>query len=240
MISLIDGDVILYSCGFASDAGARANGWEKEPLPFCLHGVDKMIDAVLRDSKSDENVIFLSSPVSNFRDEMYPDYKLNRDPTHKPVWYEEIREHLFNKHNAIFADIGDEADDALGIAQCSGDYGGTVICTIDKDLDMIPGLHYNWSKKRRHEGVYEVSEEEGNRVFYKQLITGDPTDNIPGLFKYCGKKATKRILAPLDELNTPEEMFGYVLSVYDGDYEWINMIAPLLWIKRDEEGRWQP
>lgn len=214
-------------------------GKTHEELNFCLHGVSATIDSILNVTGADDYAIFVSHPI-NRRLADYPDYKANRDPTHKPYWFKEIHTYLFEKHYAMLSEEGDEADDALGMAQCASEHGETIICSIDKDLDGIPGLHYNFSKNRKKDGVYDVSELEANRFFYKQLLTGDSTDNIPGMFRKMGKKATSKYTAPLDKLTATKDMYHHVVECYEGDVEFVKMIGSLLWIKRDETGLWVP
>lgn len=247
------GDVIIYACGFASDAAAKKAALKEgateeeaaaafEPMEYCLSGAKDMLQAVRDKVDATRSTIFLSHPV-NYREAMYPDYKANRDVSHKPHWYDEIKDYLLNK-GAIFSDIGDEADDALGIGQTELMAKGkdVIICTNDKDLDMIPGLHYNWSKTRKENGVYVVDPVDGLRSFYTQLITGDSTDNIPGIYRKKGIRATAQLKGGLDFLFTEQEMYQYVLSLYDGDEDFLRMIGPLLWIKRKREDgiKWEP
>src|SRR5678816_4100906 len=66
---------------------------------------------------------------------------------------------------------------------------GTIICTIDKDLDQVPGLHYNYSTKE----AYVLTEQQARINFWRQVITGDSTDNIPGCHK-LGKAAALRLI----------------------------------------------
>ena len=49
---------------------------------------------------------------------------------------------------------------------------------------MVPGYHYNFVKE---EGRF-ITEEAGLLLFQKQMVTGDATDNIPGV-PGCGKVA---------------------------------------------------
>lgn len=233
MIALCDGDVLVYSCGFSSDANAKKAGLANEPLNFCLHNVNMKIKEIKEVTKAKDTIIFLSHPV-NHREEIYPEYKANRDTTHKPFWYNEIKEFLTIRHKAVLSEEGDEADDAMGIYQSTSDHD-TVICTIDKDLDMIAGFHYNWSKTRRDNGVYNITGQAADRFFYKQCLIGDSTDNIPGLFKRMGVKASKKVLEPLDSMYSDKDMYNYVLSCYDGDKEFLHLIAKLLWIKRENK-----
>ena len=238
MIALIDGDVLKYMCGFASDAQAKLAGLPHEDVSYCLHGVNKTVNSILEATGVKDYVVFVSHPI-NHRKALYPDYKANRDPTHKPHWFKEIDEFLFNRHNAVYSEEGDEADDAMGILQ-STDTSNYVIATIDKDLDCIPGWHYNFSKNRKENGLYWVDEEEANRCFYKQILTGDTSDNIPGMWKLMGKKATKKYTEPLEKLTTPDLMYQHVVDCYDGNEETVKWLGDLLYIKRDETGVWLP
>ena len=79
---------------------------------------------------------------------------------------------------------GMEADDAMGRHQ---KINQTIICTIDKDLDMIPGWHYNWN----HYRIYHVSRWEAQQHFWTQMLTGDAGDNIKGINRVGPKKADK-------------------------------------------------
>ncbi len=252
-LALIDGDVVVYAAGFASDAAAKKELLDKlggdkeeyaahveehgkpfEPLAYALKGTNQMLDSIPNKVDADDSVIYLSHPV-NYRESFYPEYKLNRNTAHKPHWYDEIKEHLLNRHAATYSQIGDEADDAMGMAQMDSLRQGreTIICTVDKDLDMIPGLHYNWSKTKRDNGVYTMEDPEGLRLFYTQMLTGDTSDNIPGMYAKLGMKAAARWLIPIEGMDTEREMYEYVLDVYKGDEEFVHLNAKLLWIKRD-------
>ena len=76
-IALIDGDVLVYQAGFASDAAAKSLKTEFEPLNYALHGTNELIQALLRNSEADDYRVFVSHPV-NFREQFYPPYKTNR------------------------------------------------------------------------------------------------------------------------------------------------------------------
>jgi 5'-3' exonuclease len=97
----------------------------------------------------------------------------------------------------------------LGIDQVKAASEGleTCICSIDKDLDQIPGWHLNFVKELK----YEVTPQEGLRKFYHQLLTGDlACDNIPGLKGIGPKKADKA----LDGCLTEEDMFNACKKMY--------------------------
>jgi 5'-3' exonuclease len=258
---LIDGDIIRYSCGFASDqyeyevggvvfSGRReaskyceANGIDKdviketiepEPVEFCLHSVKKLIGSIVEKTGAHEYEVFLTGK-GNFREELatLAPYKGTRS-TRKPYWYKEIGTYLKEKHGAIEV-TGQEADDAMGIAQCQT-LDTTCIASLDKDMDMIPGEHYNWRKDQQ----YSVTVEDALMAFYKQLLTGDRSDNIPGIHGVGPIKAAKM----LSDCKTEEEMWERVLEEYSNrthySYKDVLQIARLLWIRREPDQTWEP
>jgi 5'-3' exonuclease len=240
-LALIDGDVLVYRAGFASDARAKERGEEREPLEFALNAVNTTLHGILQGAQAKDYLVYLSHPV-NYREELFPEYKANRDVTHKPKWYDEIKHFILERHNALYSAQGDEADDALGIHQMAAMWSDeeTIICSIDKDLDMIPGLHYNFSKNRVANGVYEIEDPEGLRLFYRQMVTGDSTDNIPGIYKQKGVKAQERLMAPIDAMTSNRDMYDYVLQLYGEEHrEFLRINGKLLWIKRDDTW-WEP
>ena len=60
---------------------------------------------------------------------------------------------------------------------------------IDKDLDCIPGKHYN----PRKEKFYDIDEDTADLLYWLQMLKGDPTDNLPGLPRIGPKKAEKML-----------------------------------------------
>lgn len=117
---------------------------EYEPLENALQSTKATINGILRATGADEHAIFLTGK-GNYREDVATirPYKGNRDPNNKPKWYQEIRDYLCSVWGAEVID-GREADDALGCAQSQALPLTTVICTIDKDLLQIAGLHYRF------------------------------------------------------------------------------------------------
>jgi DNA polymerase-1 len=125
-----------------------------------------------------------------------------------------------------------EADDAIGIRAYSLGEEDYVICSIDKDLDNIRGKHYNFVKNEH----YNITEEVAIKNFYRQVLTGDRVDNVPGLAGIGPKKADKI----LKDCSTEEDLYKAVLEAYDGNVELMTEMAQLLWIRRKEGELWQP
>lgn len=220
MEALIDADTVAFRCAISA---------ENEPEEIALLRTDKMLMDVLQ--LSDSYKLFLTGK-NNFRYKINPEYKANRKDKPKPQWLDVCRLYLEQEYNAVITD-GYEADDALGFNQTEG----TVIFSNDKDLMMIPGHHYNFIN-----GTYtEVSELDGLKAFYKQMLIGDSSDNIKGVNKIGKVKAAKLI----DPLSTEKEMKDLVYNLYMNptwplieDEERFYMNANCLWIMRVEGERY--
>ena len=220
---LIDGDVIKYRCGFAveSDLGI-------EPIENALSNTRNSIEDIISTTKASDVEVVISGK-QNYRMDIYPEYKANR-PDRKPVYFNDIHSYIQRKYPTTVVNWI-EADDWLGIQQTDD----TIIATIDKDLDMIPGWHYNFVKKE----MYLVEEDEASFNFYHQLLTGDSTDNIPGL-PGIGPVKADRIL---DGSESEEEHYFRAVSTYGYhgfDEEYMNLQANLLWIMREPFTLWEP
>lgn len=238
MKALIDADVLLYSIGYTT---------EDEDVEIAyLRMNDKIADIILATEATDYQLYLSDSAEGNFRYKLNPDYKSNRTQP-KPKHYDALKEYLIVKHKAQIA-YGREADDALAIEQCASletDWEGTVICSIDKDLNIIPGLHYTWEITRkgvvvRPELLYEVVELDGLKFFYKQMLIGDTSDNIKGITG-IGKAKAEKLIEPCF---TEKEMFNVVAEKYQGEFgdkweEQMDMTGKLLWILQSEEDSWE-
>lgn len=248
MKALIDGDILVYSCGFASDKREKQPDGSylvtPEPLEFNLHSVKQLINRIMTETRATDKQIYLTGE-GNYREEFatIKPYKGNRDPALKPHWYKEIKEYLIKHQGAVIVE-GREADDAMGCEQYADYMHGTsslktTICTLDKDLDMIPGIHYNWRKNIK----YTTNLFTANHSFYKQLLIGDPTDNIQGVPKIGKKKAEKLLPDPtMSELDMYTIVKGaYQRAFTDGSHMMkMKENAILLWIQREEGVTWAP
>lgn len=242
MKAIIDADIIPYEYGSMKDLESG----DLLPWEIVRHMVDVRIQQILEATKADEQVFYLTDSPNNFRlntATILP-YKGHR-PVEKPEYYKLIQQHLTDNYDAVLVS-GWEADDQCGIDQwvccCTCDeYGlsnpkdyNTVICTRDKDLNMIPGWHYQWSCGNQQERLWFQNETSAIRCFYKQLLTGDPTDNIVGLFGVGNKS---QLVKKIDEIETEQDMFLHCLTEYRrrfGNYAEQFMLenGTLLWILR--------
>jgi 5'-3' exonuclease len=169
----------------------------------------------------------------NFRLEHNPAYKANRKDVPRPRWLQDVREHLVLQWNASVED-GQEADDALGIHQCANE--NTTICSIDKDLLMIPGFHYNFVTGE-HLEQHPIP---AIRRMYYQLLMGDRTDNVFGFDGIARQKVPNKLQHIFDELDSYDDeldMFDFVRNLYNDDTTLLKN-GRCLWIRRKEGELW--
>ena len=188
---LVDTDSIFFKIAYKAKTQAELR---RSYNAFCntmrMEVSNKMINPF--DEKEKLVVLYAVKGKGNFRKDLSPDYKSNR-----PELDKKIRDSLNYLHKyavskgAIQAD-GMEADDLVSIwaREALDRKEEYVICGIDKDLLQIPGHHYNYSK----DTWQLINEEEALHNLYIQCLTGDNTDNIPGL-KGIGPKKAQKILA---------------------------------------------
>lgn len=215
-IALIDADLVAFRCA--------ATVQEYEPVDVAIYRVDVLMRQILEATESEQYKSFLTGR-GNFRKVINTEYKANRKDKEPPHYLQDCREYLINEWNAVVSN-GIEADDLLGIEQTDE----TVVCSLDKDLLMIPGVHFNWNKLE----YTHVDQVIGLRTFYKQMLIGDRSDNIFGVDKIGPVKAAKFI----DHLETEQEMFDTVLGLYDDQYSRFIMNAQCLWIMQNEGETW--
>lgn len=215
MKALIDADIVAYRVACTCQ--------EDDAQDFVFARAEDLVDSILVNTEAEEYRLFLTGK-DNFRYTIYPEYKAHR-PKEKPFWLEACRQYLIATFNAEVID-GQEADDAMGINQTED----TIICSIDKDLLMIPGRHYNFVKDE----YIEVSTQAAIKHFYMQCLTGDRADNIKGIEKVGPKKAEKI----LDGCVTEKQMFDAVREAYSNDEEFI-MNGRVLWIRRKDNEDWK-
>lgn len=223
---LVDGDIVAYRAAFSTQDLFPEDAERK---------VDELMDYILTETlmfpDPSEYEVFLTGS-GNFRYDIaksFP-YKGNRKSTEKPIHLPVAREYLVTKYKATVSE-GEEADDLIAIAATK--YGPeTIVASVDKDMLQIPCKHFNFTKGEWH----DITEFEGTKFFYKQILTGDRADNIMGLYKVGPVKAEKIV----KDCNTEEELWEAVIKAYDGDIDRVVENARLLWLRRKEGEIWQP
>ena len=196
--------------------------------------IDNFLKTILKGSDCENMEVHLSGK-DNFRKEVAvtKPYKGNRK-NERPFYYQRVRDYLVNNYGALVSE-GEEADDTLAIAQYK-DKDNTVICTIDKDLWMVPGDKYNFRKEEKS----TVSTYEGIRHMQLQILTGDSVDNIQGVPGIGPKKAEKLLSEESDIGKTWNNISESYKKAYGKDYRKVmTEMGQLLWMRSYEGEMWE-
>lgn len=232
-VVLVDMDIVCFRCA-ASCEPSKTRDWV-EPLDVAVRRTEEMMERILAETQATSYKAFLTGQ-DNFRKEYNPQYKANRKDTIPPRWLQDLREHAVLVYNASVSS-GEEADDRLGIEQCAAEWGYTTITSIDKDLLMIPGQHYNFVTMQWR----EQSHLQALHHFYYQLIMGDKADNIFGFDGLARQTIPKKLEHVFDELfsyGIERDMFEFVRSLYKDD-ERLLMNGICLNIRQKEGEIWR-
>lgn len=262
MQPLIDADILRYEVGFAAEYGWQATNEEGEkelpPWEYVAEMLDSRIANICAEVYATEPPILFLTGKGNFRDEIatVKPYKENRKKSKKPWHFKNITAYMKGQYEVIEA-VGMEADDLICIEQTERlAHKDTIICTRDKDLRQCPGFHFGWELGNQPsfgpEWVNEIgwikinaSRKKvwgtGLKFFYSQMITGDQTDNIPGL----PRGGPGLAFDVLNECTTEEGMHKAVAGLYEAKYgdEWKDRMleqGQLLWMVRELDAQGKP
>lgn len=261
--AIFDEDGRLYGTynlkGDAKEAAIYA-GDTVEPFPRgadeAKANTDSFMENIIDQFEQVEDVqVWLTVPdlTKNFRYSVSEDYKGNRKDFQKPFHYQTVRDHLIDRWDAKISREGWEADDEIAAQGWThweyGDWSETVVlCSIDKDLDTVPGHHYRWPTHNKEGKNYFVTEEEAMHNFWCQVLTGDTADNIKGLHRIGNKRAD----SILKNEKTEKEYYNacksqWIVNLEKEGYtekeaiEQMHITCQLLYLMRgDEDEGWRP
>jgi DNA polymerase-1 len=218
---LIDGSSYLYR---AFHALPNLNNSRGEPTGALL-GVANMLKRLLNEENPDHIAVVFDARGPTFRHEMYPEYKANRPPM--PVdlrkQVEQILEFTRMLGLPLLQVDGVEADDVIGTLSKAAEAAGMncVISTGDKDLaqlvsDRTSLVNTMTNSRMDRAGVKEKFGVTPEQIVDFLALTGDTSDNIPGVEK-CGPKTAAKWLdkyLTLDELMARSEEIGGKIGDY--------------------------
>jgi DNA polymerase-1 len=210
-VYLVDGSGYIYRAYHALPPLTR----KRDGLPVgAVVGFCNMLNKLLEDHFANGEgthiaVIFDKGEIT-FRNEIYKDYKANRDETPDDLapQFKPIREATRAFNIAAIEREGFEADDLIAtyarLAREAGE--DVVIVSSDKDLMQLVGDNVSMFDplKARPIGRAEVIERFGvgpERVVDVQSLAGDSTDNVPGV-PGIGVKTAALLINEFGDLDT--------------------------------------
>jgi DNA polymerase-1 len=195
---LVDGSSYLYRAFHALPNLTNSRG---EPTGALL-GVANMLKRLLNESNPEHIAVVFDARGPTFRHEMYPDYKANRPPMPAELrqQVETILEFTRMLGLPLLQVAGVEADDVIGTLADEAEKDGMncVISTGDKDMAQLVSDHTTLTNTMTNtdmdrDGVKEKFDVAPEQIVDFLALTGDKSDNIPGVEK-CGPKTAAKWL----------------------------------------------
>ena len=194
---LVDGTAFLFRSYFSTISQNLTN--ESGFPTGAMFGVVNAIKHLQRKYHDAKLIMVFDAKGTNFRHEMFPEYKANRTPAHDDLivqiepLYKIVRAMGFH----FLCVDGVEADDVIAtLSKFANDKGiKTIIASGDKDLFQLVGENIQQlDMKGKLFSVDDVKEKMGvrpNQILDLLALTGDSSDNIPGVPSVGPKTAAK-------------------------------------------------
>lgn len=230
-VYLIDASIYLFRAwhsmpdAFLNDQGQPTNA---------VYGFTGFLCSLTEQSQPEHvGVAFDVSLTTSYRNEIYPEYKANRDPAPEELkrqfaWARNMAEAMGFK---CYGDERYEADDLIGtLAAYWRERGHPIhIVTGDKDLAQLLADGDTWWDFARNtrlgpDGVFEKFGVRPGQIADYLALTGDAVDNIPGVPGVGPKTAS----ALLGHFGTLDAIFERMEEIQHLSFRGAKTLAPKL------------
>ena len=240
---LVDGSSYLYRAFHALPPLTTSTG---QPVG-AIRGVISMLNKLADSTGAERMVVVFDASGKTFRDDMYAEYKANREKMP-----DELREQIEPLHSIIralgfplLAVPGVEADDVIGTLAKQAEAAGeeVLISTGDKDLaqlvtDQVTLVNTMSDSILTPIGVEEKFGVPPERMIDFLALTGDSVDNVPGIPK-CGPKTAAKWLNAYGSLDgvveSAESIGGKIGETFREHMHVLSLSKALVTIKTDCE-----
>jgi DNA polymerase-1 len=240
---LVDGSSYLYRAFHALPPLTTSTG---QPVG-AIRGVISMLNKLADSTGAERMVVVFDASGKTFRDDMYAEYKANREKMP-----DELREQIEPLHSIIralgfplLAVPGVEADDVIGTLAKQAEAAGeeVLISTGDKDLaqlvtDQVTLVNTMSDSTLTPIGVEEKFGVPPERMIDFLALTGDSVDNVPGIPK-CGPKTAAKWLNAYGSLDgvveSAESIGGKIGETFREHMHVLSLSKALVTIKTDCE-----
>jgi len=201
---VIDGHALCYRAYFAFIKNPLTNS--KGQNTSAIFGFARMLLRLLADQKPDYLAVAFDPPRKSFRFELYPEYKANREkmPDDLRSQIEEIKLMVETMGIQRIEEADYEADDVLGSIARSHASKEVEVVLVTGDKDAYQLVDDNTSIYANKKGIAEFETYDAAAVQAKlgigpekvidyMALTGDASDNIPGVRGVGEKTALKLI-----------------------------------------------
>ena len=207
-VYLVDASIYIFRAWFSiSDDFVNSSG---QPTN-AVYGFTGFLCSLLEQTQAEHiGVAFDESLSKSYRNEIYPEYKANRDPAPEELkrqfgWARSVTESM---GLSCFADQRYEADDLIGTLARHYRERGHPVCIIssDKDLTQLIDKNDTWWDFTRNQKLSHAKIKDKFGVYPEQIadylaLTGDAVDNIPGV-PGVGPKSAAALLSHFGDLDS--------------------------------------
>lgn len=231
---LVDGSSYIYRAFHALPNLTNSHG----DATGAILGVANMLRRLLQENNPERIAIVFDAKGPTFRHERYPEYKANRPPMPRELsdQVEAILEFVKLMGLPLLQIDGVEADDVIGTLSRQAEEQGMdcVISTGDKDLSQLVTEHTRLVNTMTDEhldlaGVKEKFGVRPDQIIDFLTLTGDKSDNIPGVDK-CGPKTA---LKWLDQYETLDGVVAHADEIGGKIGEYLRAALPNLPLSRE-------
>lgn len=230
---LIDADILLYRAAISAETEIE---WDTDLWTLFMDMNDakdafsQQVERIKQTLGNPTAICCLTDLNGNFRKQVDPTYKSNRRGTRKPVGYKALYSWVVDEYRTATMNLA-EADDVMGCLCTKPENKGK--CTIvsdDKDMKTIPGKLYRPTTGEQ----LTITEQEADKHFLMQVLTGDPVDGykgVPGI----GPKKAEAILGPHPHWGAVQKAFVDAGMSADDAITQARLARILRWEDWDEE-----
>jgi len=203
-VLLLDADSLLFNVVNFHENTETENDLELQYDDFHSQ-VRAIVNRIEDDGVNVDNVLYFFTTCSkNFRKEIYPEYKANREFTPTVAKVSLLKYYTISmlESEGEYVGYSDtlEADDLIKEAVELMD--NTIVCSIDKDLKQLVTAHFDYYRVkigedeegnaiRDYRGWSYTTPQESYDMLLTALLVGDTSDNIQGIKGIGVKKAEK-------------------------------------------------
>ena len=204
-IYLIDGSAYIYRGFHALPPLTNSKG-----IPTnAVLGFTNILSKLIKDKQPENAIMFFDAKGPTFRHEIYSDYKANRPPMpdELSIQIPYIKKVTQGYRLLTIEKQGYEADDLIGTAAKKAAANGfkVIIVTADKDFmqliddnismfDPLKNIEIDSEAVKEKTGVYP------DRITDIMALTGDASDNVPGV-PGIGKKTAPVLIQKYESLD---------------------------------------
>ena len=226
-----------------------------EPTHAVL-GTVNMLQKVVNERQPNMLAVAMDSRTPSFRKEMDPRYKATRPPAPPDLKQQMARcEEVVRAYNIpVFQEDGLEADDLIAAVVDRATKEGVTVVIVSADKDLMQLVHDDdeqvvmWDSMRdRVYGPKEVEDKMGVRPSQVRdllALTGDSSDNVPGV-PSVGPKTATDLLREFGTLDGVYQNLGAIKRVklkeaLQNNEADARLSQKLVTLKRDADVAWDP